>query len=312
MSNITAVQQEPYYKAEHFAEYLIIKGLTTATQTSIKNTFRRFANWTEQENIEVQNVTYNEILAYISHLKKTGNNQRSVQVMVSNLKHYYNFLLNEEEINDNPCSNIDIKGVKRITLYETFTPEELQEMYKNFINTPVPRGTGSNLAHKRNIAILGLVIYQAVRTEEIGRLTPNDIKLREGKIYITGTRRTNERELKLEAHQVIDLMDYINETRKLLLAIRGTESTNLFISTGWSDRFNNLMQKLWVQLSKQNPRLKDIKQLRASVISNWLKVHNLRKVQQLAGHKYLSSTEAYQIHNMDDLKEDINRYHPDL
>lgn len=311
MSKITA-QQEPYYKAGHFAEYLIIKGLTTATQSGIKGSFKRFAAWTEQENIEPQNATYNEILAYINHLKKSGNKQRSVQVMVSNIKHYYNFLLNEEEINDNPCSNIDIKGVKRITLYETFTPEELQEMYKNYIHAPIPKGMGSKLVHKRNMVILGLVINQAVRTEEIGKLKPDDIKLREGKIFIAGSRRINERELALEAHQVIDLMDYINETKKLLLAIRGTESSNLFISTGESDRFSNVMQNLIQQLAKQNPKLKDPKQLRASVICNWLKVHNLRKVQYLAGHRYVSSTEAYQIHNMDDLKEDISRYHPDL
>jgi len=32
----------------------------------------------------------------------------------------------------------------------------------------------------------------------------------------------------------------------------------------------------------------------------------------MAGHRYVGSTEAYQVNNMDDLKEDVNRYHPNL
>ncbi len=72
------------------------------------------------------------------------------------------------------------------------------------------------------------------------------------------------------------------------------------------------MDKLLKQLKKQNSKIKDGKQLRASVITNWLKVHNIRKAQHLAGHRFVSSTEAYQANNMDDLKEDVNKYHPDF
>jgi integrase/recombinase XerD len=30
----------------------------------------------------------------------------------------------------------------------------------------------------------------------------------------------------------------------------------------------------------------------------------------MAGHRYVSSTEAYLVNDMDDLQEDINKYHP--
>lgn len=39
-------------------------------------------------------------------------------------------------------------------------------------------------------------------------------------------------------------------------------------------------------------------------------VVHLRKVQYLAGHKYISSTERYQSSNLEDLKEDISKDHP--
>ena len=46
------------------------------------------------------------------------------------------------------------------------------------------------------------------------------------------------------------------------------------------------------------------------MIVNWLKIHNLRKTQVLAGHRYISSTERYKQDNLESLHEMINSFHP--
>jgi integrase/recombinase XerD len=46
------------------------------------------------------------------------------------------------------------------------------------------------------------------------------------------------------------------------------------------------------------------------VITHWLKNHNLRQVQQMAGHRYISSTEAYLVNQTEDLQADIDQFHP--
>ncbi|MCA6438214.1 MAG: tyrosine-type recombinase/integrase [Bacteroidetes bacterium] len=288
-----------------FNEYLILRGLSERTRDTIIRTVNYFAEWVKSENMELEAISYNDIVAYVNYCRKRGNKQRTILVTVNCIKHYYSLLLSENEITDNPCTNVDIKGIKRKILYETFSPPELEKIYKNY-------KSNNHLVHKRNKIIVGLIIYQGIRTEELAKLTVSDIKAREGKIFIAGARRHNERELTLEAHQLYDLMDYINETRKLFIALRGQDSRNLFLSMGTSERFDNIMQKLSNQLTKQDKRVKEVKQLRASVISNWLKLHDIRKVQYMAGHRYVSSTEAYQANNLDDLKEDVYRYHPDL
>lgn len=287
-----------------FNEYLILRGLSERTRDTIIRTVNYFAEWVKSENMELETISYNDVVAYINYCRKKGNKQRTILVTVNCIKHYYSLLLSENEIT-NPCTNLDIKGIKRKILYETFSPLELEKIYKNY-------KSNNHLVHKRNKIIVGLIIYQGIRTEELAKLTVSDIKPREGKIFIAGARRHNERELALEAHQLYDLMDYINETRKLFIALRGQDSRNLFLSMGTSERFDNIMQKLSNQLTKQDKRIKEVKQLRASVISNWLKLHDIRKVQYMAGHRYVSSTEAYQANNLDDLKEDVYRYHPDL
>lgn len=303
--------QTEIYKEEILSEYLQLKKYTEKTREGILKSLRRFVKWSEAENLQITEVSYNDVMAYVSYCREQGNKARTLQVTVHHIKLYYNFLMNQNEVADNPCSNLEIKNVKRKTLYETFSSEELEEIYKVFVNMPISNnGLGSNITHKRNKVILGLIIYQGIRTQELAELKVNDVNMREGKIRIEGQKRTEGRELKLEAHQVYEMMDYINETRKLILSLTTKQTDKLFTSIGGSEKFGNLMQKILESLQKQNPRIKEMKQIRASVITNWLKVHNIRKVQQMAGHRYVSSTESYQANNMDDLKEDVNRYHP--
>ncbi|MCK7560220.1 hypothetical protein MKQ70_37055 [Chitinophaga sedimenti] len=50
--------------------------------------------------------------------------------------------------------------------------------------------------------------------------------------------------------------------------------------------------------------------MRASVIVHWLRKYDLRTVQYMAGHKYVSSTEAYRKYLLDGLQADVMKYHP--
>jgi site-specific recombinase XerD len=63
-------------------------------------------------------------------------------------------------------------------------------------------------------------------------------------------------------------------------------------------------------IRKINPEILHPKQIRASVITYWLKNYNLRQVQYMAGHKYVSSTERYQLNNLDKLQSKLEKYHP--
>lgn len=47
-----------------------------------------------------------------------------------------------------------------------------------------------------------------------------------------------------------------------------------------------------------------------SVITHWIKALNLREAQHWSGHRYVSSTEAYLINDLEGLAEDVERYHP--
>ena len=65
-----------------------------------------------------------------------------------------------------------------------------------------------------------------------------------------------------------------------------------------------------MELRKLNPSVINTKQIRASVITKWLKVYDLREVQVLAGHRYISSTESYLQNDMEGLQEEVQQFHP--
>ena len=93
-----------------------------------------------------------------------------------------------------------------------------------------------------------------------------------------------------------------------LVEATNKNSNKNFISVGTSLNFHNSMQKLVKSIQANHPKIKDIQQIRTSVITHWLKIYNLRKVQYMAGHRYVRSTESHQANN--NLKEDIGKYHP--
>jgi site-specific recombinase XerD len=163
------------------------------------------------------------------------------------------------------------------------------------------------------------MIYQGLTTDEVNRLTTSDVKLKEGKIYIAGTRKSNERELELKSHQIMELMEYQLTTRVELLKLKNTKTDLYFIQAHPSSTQNSTFkiqncQNIWKRLPQEiktsNKKFINFLQVRTSVITSWLQKYNLRQVQYMAGHRYVSTTESYLINNMEDLQKDVEQYHP--
>lgn len=122
----------------------------------------------------------------------------------------------------------------------------------------------------------------------------------------------------LEAHQIMDMYDYILKVKGELMQMKvkrksqdKTESNLLFIGEGGNCySFSNFMAQLMVQVRKINPNILNAKQIRTSVITKWLKMYNLRETQYLAGHRYISSTESYLQNDMEGLQEEVQQFHP--
>jgi len=104
--------------------------------------------------------------------------------------------------------------------------------------------------------------------------------------------------LTLTAKQLATLPDYLNTRPEGLL---------FSTSTGGNPRW--VINPLFYQLKKKG-LINLVHQIRASVIAGWVKTHDLRQAQYLAGHKYVSSTERYLKADPDKLKKAVLSTHP--
>jgi len=284
---------------DYFEEYLQIKGYSSSSRTSLIKSVRRFKTWLESEHIEEGEVRQMDVLGYIKTLEVK---QLTLQQYLNALNRYFMFLVEIGGVVENPIAHLKIKGVKRRELYDLLSEEYLDRIYQSY--------PFESTIHRRNKVMLGLFIYQGLTTTELEQLEPKDLLLREGKLDVPSTRRSNSRKLDLQPFQIIDLQDYLYTCRSELLTITKKQTDKLFLSHGSGHKLSNTLQKLLQPLKSQHTRLTTLKQVRASRITLWLKQYNLRKVQYLSGHKYVSSTEKYQIGNLDSLKEDISKFHP--
>jgi len=317
---------------KEFTEYLQSKNLSNSTQKGYLKDTKLFLDWYGKTcptfGGEPENCTKKDILNYLSSLKEKGQSSSTRNSYLNSIKHYFTYLLSKDLIAKNPCNFIKIRGVKRKFLYHIFKPEELTQLaddyYQNFIrnyddsNTPKNRLINSKLSRERNYILLQLLINQGLVTSEIARITLQDIDLNKATIHIKGTKKSNARNIQLQASQIGSIINYLHQTRPQFLEHYQEETEQLILllpekantKRNPSYNYNNLLLKLTKSLKTLHPNFLNFKQVRASIITHWIKTDGLRKAQYLAGHRYISSTENYKVNDLESLTEDIAKFHP--
>ena len=294
---------------EGFKQYLLSRYRINSIK-GILYTIEQYHEWCNQENIRIEQATYNDIMAYLNYCYGNGNKKQTVRIKLNSIKHYYDFIMQEEQSHYqiNPAGEIRIRNIERSGIKNNISYEELERVYQNYPTT--------GITQKRNKCILGLLIYQGLTSSEINKLEVKDIKLEEGRIYIPAMARSNSRILKLESYQIIQLQNYIITIRPILQIISEDPTEYLFLTAGKSkrktDRSNvfTSIAKMCSHLRKMCPAIKDANDIRSTVINHWLKQYNIREVQYMIGHKYVSSTERYSTNKLETLQEQIELLHP--
>lgn len=166
----------------------------------------------------------------------------------------------------------------------------------------------------RNKVMLGLLIYQGLTTLELARLQPSHIDLLAGQVIIASTRRSNARRLWLESKQINLLKQYLTLIRPLWLANLSQSGLSaceqLFFGRAGDTNLSNTIMGLIQEVRNYNKWVRNAPHIRMSVIAQWLRAKDLRVVQYLSGHKYVSSTERYQIAHLSALQAELSRFHP--
>ena len=312
--------KETKSKLAGFKTYLQELGQKANTIRQKSNYTGYFLQWLETEHLQIEDARYNDLLNFIDHCSMEGKSKGHTNRKLSSIRNYYDYLKTVQAgqcpVLTNPAANLNLKGVHRKAISGVIGFKELETLYRSI--------EPNNNRGKRNRAILGLLVYQGITTEELQQLEPCHLKLKEGKIYIPGNRRRNSRTLELKPFQILELHEYVNETRPRILKEvtkpkpgrkpgkinKAKLKEQLFVSINGSGDIKNSLLHLFKDIQKINPGIASAKQIRKSTIIYWLKTMNLRQVQYMAGHKCVSSTERYQANNLDHLQGRLEKFHP--
>lgn len=316
---------------KEFTSFLENKNHSATTQRAYIRNVNLFLSWFKKDAI---NCTKKDVLKYLEHLqnKKQQDNITRRNALIA-INHYFTFLVKNEQATSNPTALIKIRGTHKRNLYNIYTAEELQQLhdnyYHNFIRNyndscypsrlggiPANQREQSLLSRQRNYVMLGFLIYQGLATNELQKIKLADIDPNKATVKISSSKKSNERTLPLKASQIGSLINYIESIRQKFFTYCN-ETEQLFFALPESSKRKtsneNLMhtfKPLTKQVKSIDKNLLNFKQIRASVITQWLKTEGLRKTQYYAGHRYISSTEKYLPNDLDGLIDDIAKFNP--
>ena len=293
-----------------FLEFLRRKQFSYKNLATHERMLLFYLKWVDRQGIEVEQISYQDLLAFIKACHQRGSSQKTIQNYINTIRHFYDHLIESGQVATNPTLGIEIKNIKRKVLYHILEAHVLHQLYNEYPD--------KSLRDQRNKVVLGLLVYQGLKVDEIAKLEMSHVDLREGKINVPSSLRSNGREMTLEAVQMINTYDYIQRVRPLFLEMRPKRKSQTKVDTdrlivgegGYCHSVSKVVSSIIKKLQKGNHNLLNAKQIRASVITKWVKSYHLRKAQYLAGHRYIGTTEGYLQNDLDGLKEQINQFHP--
>lgn len=291
----------------NFKQYLRLESYSEASISRFNKRTEHFVTWCKSKNLRVSKVQYKDLISLVKDYKKRGLKDSTVNLELNTISRYFEYLIACEKRKDNPVKNLKIKTPPRRQLYELLNELELEDLYHSYEVTGQDKYIRATAF--RNKIITGLMVFQGVNNAGLEALELAHLKLNKGKIYIPSTTRTKARNLELKSTQVADLMHYEKEIIPILHQRVQVNQYKLF-PTGNKTKFTSITGVIIKKLKLYNSKVESIKQIRASVITNWLKNNNVRRVQFLAGHKRIMSTEFYKKDHIEKLQNMIDKFHP--
>jgi integrase/recombinase XerD len=265
--------------------------------TTAKNYFKyatAFLLYLENEGITTEQLTYKNLITFIEYRKKQGHPKRHINAQLSAIKHYLDYLVEKEILPCNVGNGLFIRGRQSTVPSGLLSGEELRQLYEKYtIKTDNKQHYPSMV---RNKVITGLMVFQGLLPDEMRMLKVSDIDLQKATITVQASKRSEKRTLSLEAIQLFNLQKYLSESKVTDLLFAGNVSNFVF--------------NLFKHLKHINPLAKTAMQLKMSLLTELLKVKDLREVQDFAGHRFVSSTERYQTSHLQSLQNDLTKFHP--
>lgn len=267
-----------------------------------KNTIETY-NYTLEEFYKIIKkdlckINEEDIKKYIEYLNKIDSS-KTINHHLNVLTSFYNFLLIEEKVTNNPVSNIDKLKTKK-TIPKVLSQEEIKKILDIDL---------VNKYSYRDKAALELMYSSGLRISELVNLKMFHLDTNLGILRVMG-KGSKERIVPVGEIALKYLNIYINEYRPLL---NKKNSDYIFLnSRGTAISRQSLFKKVKLIAVKKNIKTEFTPHtLRHSFATHMLENGaDLRSIQELLGHSDISTTQIYTHVSNNIKKENYLKYHP--
>lgn len=298
------MKQELNNHVHAFIAYLQIeKNYSPYTIEFYTQDINQFFHFMKDQVIDkLEDVSPSDVRIYLTELFSKQLARKTIARKISSLRSFYRFLLREKIVENNPFSAVSIPKLEK-RLPDFFYEEELQQLFLS-CDTNTPLGL-------RNKALLELLYATGIRVGECTKIQLSDIDFSVSTVLVRG-KGQKERYVPFGSFAHNALEAYIKAGRNQLMN-NSTDHSYLFVNyrggmltdNGVRDILNKMMNTSSSQ-GKIHPH-----KLRHSFATHLLaNGADMRTVQELLGHAFLTSTQIYTHVTNEYLKKTYMSYHP--
>jgi integrase/recombinase XerD len=278
------------------------KGLSQNTITAYLRDLEQYRLYLEKnyEITKIQKIERKHIEAYLKSLNKKSLSTKSSSRKLTAIKGFHQFLLIENEIDNNIAYDIESPKVEK-TLPQVLSVQEVVQI--------IEAVKGTDPLSIRNQALLELIYGSGLRVSELLDLKIADIHLLEGYVRVLG-KGNKEREVPLGDLSIQALRLYLTKSRNQLTI---NSIDYLFLNQDGKRLSRQGFFKILRKISKSAGIDRDISPhtLRHSFATHLLEAGvDLRTLQELLGHEDIQTTQIYTHISQKHLKDVYLNTHP--
>lgn len=290
-------------KTELFLEYLVVElGLSANTRLAYERDLRLFGKYLGlEESSDLTFVTRENIIAYLTELKRKGLASATIARKLAAIKAYYRFMMAEGYLDSDPAEVVEA-GIKGARLPRVLTEEDVLALLEQ-PNLDTDEGY-------RDRTMLELLYATGLRVSELVNIKVGSINLQMNYVIAFG-KGSKERLIPLGSVAAKYLKHYLEEIRPKF--IKNDNEKILFLSRGGKGitRF-----RFWQIIRNYGKAANLSKSLTPHVLRHSFATHlldngaDLRSVQELLGHSDISTTQIYTHLTNKRLRDIYSKTHP--
>lgn len=254
------------------------------------------------KTLQLEEISLNHLqqfLAYIHELELTAATQARI---LSGIKSFFRYLLLEDVIKNDPTELLEAPKLKR-TLPDFLSVEEIEQLF-SAIDHSTPEG-------QRNRAMLETLYSCGLRVSELISLSLSNLYLDVGFVRIIG-KGNKERLVPIGGMAIKQIRLYKDNVRIHQAQKPGHEDT-VFLNRRGSGLSRVMVFLILKNLTEKAGIKKNIHPhvLRHSFATHLVEAGaDLRAVQEMLGHKSITTTEIYTHLDRSFLRTTLEKYHP--